>query len=200
MGRAAWEQYPRVGPILPLLLKRHRILYGGRVDPLYNRRDCERFEVFTAVRMIVFWVWEPCRLVGRCQRFGETYCLHLQGWSGIATVCFSETLASADESTQRQNPGHHHQKRYVVSNVPYMWPILQGESNNKQAVLAYLKELSKRYPEVEFPIILLDFPRPLTRFIGVVFGHSGYLCEFSFSIFFHELSWRCRYSRRSFIR
>jgi hypothetical protein len=23
---------------------------------------------------------EPCRLVGRYQRFGETYCIHLQGW------------------------------------------------------------------------------------------------------------------------
>jgi hypothetical protein len=36
MGRAVWEQYPRLGPILPLLLKKHRILYGGRVDPLYS--------------------------------------------------------------------------------------------------------------------------------------------------------------------
>jgi hypothetical protein len=31
--------------------------------------------------MMFFWVLVPCRLVGRCQRFGETYCLHLQGWS-----------------------------------------------------------------------------------------------------------------------
>jgi hypothetical protein len=32
-----------------------------------------RSEVFTAVRMIMmfFWVLGPCRLVGRCQRFGE---------------------------------------------------------------------------------------------------------------------------------
>jgi hypothetical protein len=42
-----------------------------------------RFEIFTAVRMMMFfWVLVPCRLVGTCQRFGETYCLHLQGWSG----------------------------------------------------------------------------------------------------------------------
>jgi hypothetical protein len=26
-----------------------------------------------------FWVLEPYKLAGRCQRFGETYCLHLQG-------------------------------------------------------------------------------------------------------------------------
>jgi hypothetical protein len=34
-----------------------------------------RFEVFTAVRMMIllFWVLVPCRLVGRCQRFSETY-------------------------------------------------------------------------------------------------------------------------------
>jgi hypothetical protein len=45
--------------------------------------DCKkpvivRFEVFMAVRMM-FWVSVPCRFVGRCQRFGEIYCLHLQG-------------------------------------------------------------------------------------------------------------------------
>jgi hypothetical protein len=30
--------------------------------------------------MMFFWVLTPYRLVGRCQSFGETYCLHLQGW------------------------------------------------------------------------------------------------------------------------
>jgi hypothetical protein len=28
---------------------------------------------------MLFWVVMPCRLVDRYQRFGETYCLHLQG-------------------------------------------------------------------------------------------------------------------------
>jgi hypothetical protein len=32
---------------------------------------------------LVFWVVTPCRLVGRYQRFGGTYCLHLQGWRWI---------------------------------------------------------------------------------------------------------------------
>jgi hypothetical protein len=38
------------------------------------------FEVLTAVKtsMLVFWVVTPCRPVGRYQRFGGTYCLHLQ--------------------------------------------------------------------------------------------------------------------------
>jgi hypothetical protein len=31
--------------------------------------------------MLFFWVLSPCRIVGRCQRFEETYRLHLQGLS-----------------------------------------------------------------------------------------------------------------------
>jgi hypothetical protein len=31
--------------------------------------------------MFVFWVVTPCGLVSRYERFGETYCLQLQGWS-----------------------------------------------------------------------------------------------------------------------
>jgi hypothetical protein len=40
-----------------------------------------RFEVFTTVgmMMLIFWVFAPCRLVGRCQCLGGTHCLHLQG-------------------------------------------------------------------------------------------------------------------------
>jgi hypothetical protein len=30
--------------------------------------------------MMMTWILAPCRLVGRCQRFGEIYCPHLQGW------------------------------------------------------------------------------------------------------------------------
>jgi hypothetical protein len=42
-----------------------------------------RFEVFTAVKMLMlfFWVITSCGLVGRYQRFGGTYCLHLQAVS-----------------------------------------------------------------------------------------------------------------------
>jgi hypothetical protein len=40
-----------------------------------------RFEVFTAVTtmLMFFWVWAPCELAGRSQRFGEEYYLHRQG-------------------------------------------------------------------------------------------------------------------------
>jgi hypothetical protein len=39
-----------------------------------------RYEVLTAVRIMLlfFWVVTPCRLVGRYQRLGETYCFHFQ--------------------------------------------------------------------------------------------------------------------------
>jgi hypothetical protein len=39
-----------------------------------------RFEVFTAVKMLmmVYWVATTCGLENRYQRFGATYCLRLQ--------------------------------------------------------------------------------------------------------------------------
>jgi hypothetical protein len=45
-----------------------------RIKDLYD----VRFGVFTVVSMMLFWVLVPCRLAGRCQRLGESYCLHLQ--------------------------------------------------------------------------------------------------------------------------
>jgi hypothetical protein len=56
----------------------HSVMNGPTIALL----QLVRFEVFTAVRimmMMIFWVLAPCRLVGRYQRFGDTYCLHLQG-------------------------------------------------------------------------------------------------------------------------
>jgi hypothetical protein len=35
----------------------------------------------------------------------------------METVCFSETLASADEFTRRQNPEEHHQDKTRLNNV-----------------------------------------------------------------------------------
>jgi hypothetical protein len=89
-----------------------------------------------AVMMTVlyFWVVTPCRFIGRYQRFGETYCLHLLGSRHIyiysqrknkldgnvtrnsiatsalkmETVFFSETLESTYECIRRQNLEEHH--------------------------------------------------------------------------------------------
>jgi hypothetical protein len=76
-----------------------------------NITSSVKFEVFTAVRMImfIFWVLAPCRLVGRCQRFGEAYTAVSIFTAEAGEICFSETLASTDESTRRQNPKHHYQ-------------------------------------------------------------------------------------------
>jgi hypothetical protein len=54
-----------------------------------------RFEVFTAVTimMMFFWVWEPCGLAEALK---------------METVRFSETLASTSQSTRRPNPKEHH--------------------------------------------------------------------------------------------
>jgi hypothetical protein len=72
------------------------------------KNDYVRVEVFTAVRIMMtfFWVLALCRLVGRCQSFREIYC-HPPSALKMETVCFSETLASTDKSTRRQNPEEH---------------------------------------------------------------------------------------------
>jgi hypothetical protein len=58
---------------------------------------------------VVLLGYGACRLFGRWQRFGETYCIHLQPWRWnmspysalkMETVCFSETLVSTVESTR----------------------------------------------------------------------------------------------------
>jgi hypothetical protein len=75
-----------------------------------------KLEVFTAVRMmILFWVLVLCRLADRCQRFGETYCLHLQGWSEAGNGMFLRNFASICESTGRQNPEQQHNVKHNVS-------------------------------------------------------------------------------------
>jgi hypothetical protein len=38
-----------------------------------------------------YWVLVPCRLVGSCHRFGEAYCLHLQGWSWRVSMFWNHT-------------------------------------------------------------------------------------------------------------
>jgi hypothetical protein len=52
------------------------------------------------MRSLVFRTLTPCRLVGRYQRFGGTYCLHLQGWR----IFFYETMVSVHESTWGHDP------------------------------------------------------------------------------------------------
>jgi hypothetical protein len=74
-----------------------------------------RFEVLTAVRMMMFfWVLVPCRLVGF-----RASALKME------TVCFSEKLASTDESTRRQNPEEHHHHHHQL---PYLTTLRENLS------------------------------------------------------------------------
>jgi hypothetical protein len=43
---------------------------------------CVRFQVLTAVKRMILFFWDvtPSRLLRTYQRFGETFCFHLQGW------------------------------------------------------------------------------------------------------------------------
>jgi hypothetical protein len=51
------------------------------------------FEILTAVKipMMVFWAMMPCGPVGGYQRFGGTYCLHLQK---VEKMCSSQTFVA----------------------------------------------------------------------------------------------------------
>jgi hypothetical protein len=59
--------------------------------------------------MLFFWVFTPCRIAGRCQHFGETYCLHLL--LDDRDSMFLRTLTATYESRRRENPEEHHHRR-----------------------------------------------------------------------------------------
>jgi hypothetical protein len=65
-------------------------------------RDPPVLNYFQQFSVLFFWVVTPCGLVVRYQCFGETYCLHLQGWS------FSGMLVSTYKS-----------RRTSVSSLPW---------------------------------------------------------------------------------
>jgi hypothetical protein len=63
-----------------LMIQKRRCEDIIKVNP--KERGCRlRLDVIMAMKMTLlsFWVMMPCRLVGKYQCFGETYCLHLQG-------------------------------------------------------------------------------------------------------------------------
>jgi hypothetical protein len=66
-------------------------------------------DAFTPVNMtMLFCLITPCRFIFRYQRFEETFCLSLQGWSDFSpedgAVCFSEMLVSICEFTRSHDP------------------------------------------------------------------------------------------------
>jgi hypothetical protein len=53
---------------------------------VFDEKSCQiqavaeaNLTIFEYSMMLVSWVLAPCGFVDRCQRFGETCCLHLQG-------------------------------------------------------------------------------------------------------------------------
>jgi hypothetical protein len=73
------------------------------VRNLQTKNTNVKFEVFTVVRKtMLFWVLVPCRLVSPPSALK------------METVCFSETLASTDESTRRQSSEKHHFQMQMV--------------------------------------------------------------------------------------
>jgi hypothetical protein len=64
---------------------------------------CVRFEVLKAARMMmIFWVLVPCRLVGRCHRFGDTYCLYFSPEDGDS-MFFRWHLPTSQHGVKTQN-------------------------------------------------------------------------------------------------
>lgn len=47
-----------------------------------QRKTHKSSRYITFIYDVVLRVFASCRIADRCQRFGKTYCLHLQGWSG----------------------------------------------------------------------------------------------------------------------
>jgi hypothetical protein len=66
---------------------------------------CMRFKVLEAVKMtmLIFWVVTPYGNVGRYQRFGETYCLHHQGYLLSLKL---ETVGFSCKSTRHYSPAY----------------------------------------------------------------------------------------------
>jgi hypothetical protein len=66
-----------------------------------------------SLKMAVFWLVTPCRLVWVYQHFRDLYCLHQQGGAMMERAEASETSANSYQSTRRYNPedGHLHTHR-----------------------------------------------------------------------------------------
>jgi hypothetical protein len=103
--RHIWEEY--VASIFTITTQKTTIDIFTTVRTLHL---LVRFKVLAAasMKMTVFWDVAPCCLVEVYRRFRGTYCPPSSGRTTSAlnmeTVCFSETLASTDESTRRQYP------------------------------------------------------------------------------------------------
>jgi hypothetical protein len=69
-------------PVIQLIKKSLAFMESKGSSPC-SQKTCQSslnlHTLFKILTMLFFWVLTLCSLVGRYQRFGETYCLHLQG-------------------------------------------------------------------------------------------------------------------------
>jgi hypothetical protein len=78
-----------------------------------------------SIMFVLSWVLAPCGFVGRCQRLGETCCLHLQGWSDKA----GKWVAYIGSEKRRPREGSQSERRnmssflesYISLYFPALW-------------------------------------------------------------------------------
>jgi hypothetical protein len=71
---------------------------------------------------IGFWVVTPCWLAGRYQRFGGTYCLHLQGW---------RVHTALQPKRQYRNPHRHENlKSHLLNDLQGILRLCPCSGNN----------------------------------------------------------------------
>jgi hypothetical protein len=85
-----------------------------------------RFDVFTAMRMVMFWILASCRLVGRIQLFEDIYCLHLQGLRnvGFYWIVYTAPKPRRTTSSQELNICHYVVKKFLSEldiSAPVTW-------------------------------------------------------------------------------
>jgi hypothetical protein len=102
--------------------------------------NCGRFEVFmAAMMMMMIWALAPCCFICTCKCFGQTWCLHLQGFSHgaktqniiIALRTIQTTIIlkfKCNKEPQMENLQHfppYHEENYIFiyshSHTYYKW-------------------------------------------------------------------------------
>jgi hypothetical protein len=104
----------------------------------------------------------PCRLTGRCQRLGETYCLHLQGlsddagkWGDLYRIRQREVVGVGNPSAfPYSNFSPEDGKRYVS---PKSWRLLASLHDAKtQKNIVFINTLAHLVVERQNVHVLID--------------------------------------------
>jgi hypothetical protein len=119
-----------------------------------------RFEVFTAVRMMMFWVLAPCRLVGRYQRFGETHCPHLQAWVWLSEMLVhtasqsrTSTKLWSDRSLKRYSHSCYNAHPRVLKKPTGKEKSWVSRCNKQEVAFSVITALRKEIKPHMWPVI-----------------------------------------------